>query len=467
MKNTIIFIICFCLVISSSVADAYERNTLNNNIEILTLNNFVKLVCKNDITFQEILIDNLKLAYLKDLNLVSRDLILSVNGKYNISLEDSDRNGISNTVSISKLFPYSGTGVSGSYETSPDYMGKRTSRFTAMVSQPIAQNAFGYINRLEDRIIDLEIEVIKYQIVEVYEDYLATLIALYYQWYSDYANLNTAVVSLEESTKLLNNINAKKKYNIAYQSDVDKIDLQVIEKQENVFTLSDTYRNTADLIYQAAGYKDIELIPEFTPYSSDIIDFEKEYSLFIKSGRTYKVFSILEQKGSLETKRNVNALLPSVNLLFGYIKERTSNPLTETEEAVYAGFSLEFPFWQEKNKAVYKISKIENKKISLSSENLKRKLETDLKNIYNHIKLEEELIQSADKRIMLGQRIVKSETNDYLLARISLSDLIKSINDLESHKYNKVFHTVKLHTLRIEWLRLLDKLVNKEETGTQ
>ncbi|MBN2041153.1 MAG: TolC family protein [Spirochaetes bacterium] len=445
-------------------AAAEETGSAGSNI--ITLQEFIRDVCRRDLTFQEILMDNLKLAYYKDLNLVSGDILLSVMSRYNFLLNDSDNNGHITSVSLSRLFPASGTEVSASFDSSPNSMRGRTSAFTGAVSQPIAQNAFGYINRLNERIQELDIELAKHQIVEAYEDYLASLIVLYYQWYSDYSNLKTADSALEESIRLLRNIKAKKRFNVAYQSDVDKIDLQVIEKQENLYTLREEYSNTFELICQAAHYKkEKELIPEFSSYYEKEPDFNSEFSAFKNAGRTFNMLSVIEQKGSIEVKRNANALLPSVNLLFGYSKEKATGLSADTEDSLYAGVSLDFPFRQQKNRAAYNISKIEEKKTALSSENTRQKLRTDLKNIYTQIQLEKKLILSADRKIQLGTRIVKSETKDYQLARIQLSELIKSINDLESYKNKKVYHTVKLHTLRIEWLRLLDKLVSMEDTG--
>lgn len=452
------------LNIESEKATAEEKESAGQ--KIVTLNKFVTDACKNDITFQEILIDNLKLAYLKDLNLVSGDIVLSLKNQYNVSLKDSDTNGYAGTVSLSKLFPDTGTEVSGSFDTRPDSLGNRASTFSAMISQPIAQNAFGYVNRLEERIQELDKDLAKHQIVEAYEDYFASLIVLYYQWYSDYYSLNSAASAFEESTKLLNNIKAKKRLNVAYQSDVDKINLQVIEKQENLYTLEGKYEKTLELICQAGGYKkELKYIPEFAAYLDREIQFDEEYLLFMNSGRTYKVLSIISEKGSAEVKKNANALLPSVNILFGYSNQRSGSSSINPEEKIYAGFSVDFSFWQQKNKAAYDISRIEENKTSLSSENLKQKLKMELKNIFSRIQLEKTLIQSAESKIMLGERIVKSGEKDYQLARIQLSELIQSINDLENYKNNKAYHTVMLQTLNIEWLRLLDKLVSKEDTG--
>ncbi|MCP4131756.1 MAG: TolC family protein [bacterium] len=471
MRKTVIILLTLVLLLYTGNPGRIfsEPPVVLKEQKILSLNQFITKTCEYDITFREILIDSMKLAYVKDLNLPSRDLVLSLSSQYNLALQENNTGGFKSAISLSALFPSTGTEISGTYSATPNYLlDRKTSSFTAMVSQPIAKNAFGYGNRLEEKITDLSIEVVRYQIVEAYEDYFASLIALYYQWYSDYANVINAEFSLAENKKLLRNIQARKKYSIAFQSDVDKINLQFIEKQENLYTMQNTYRKTEQIIYQAAGYKKTKrLIPRFDAYSEKDIDFNKGYGRFTAQSRTYTILSLLEKKGSLEVKRNAHNLLPSVSLLLGYSRNGTGYLLEESVDSVFAGATFEYSLMRQKEKALHKTSKIEHKKAVLSAENLKRKLERDLKNLYDQIELERKLVDISERKIKLGQRVVRSELKNYRQARASLSDVIVVFNKLESYKYEKVHHTAQLHTLRIEWLRLNDQLVSKNDMKIQ
>lgn len=458
MKKKIIIKMLFILAIA---ATGSAKVIPASGQDVLPLQEFIRKTCEYDITFRKILSDNLKLKYLKDQSLQSSDIILAVTGQYNIFLQEPGDSGMSGTASLSKLFPDTGTEASVSYTTRPamGMQSSRTSAFTAQVSQPIAQNAFGYLNRLAEDFIDIEIDVAEHQVVEAYEDYLASVIVLYYDWYTSYSNLKTAQASLEENKKILNNIKAKKRFNIANQSDVDKITLQIIEKQENVYSLENAYEKSLSLILQASGMNDRNIVPEFSSYSEKDIDFDGEYAGFFESGRTVKILDLLNEKGSVNVKAKAGALLPSLDIIFGYSRDGNEYLLSEPEDTLYLGFSFQLPFQRSKAKAAHEISKIEKDSTALNAENTKRKLETNLKSVYNQIRLEEKLIQSSDEKIGIGERILKSEAVNYQQARIGLSDLIKAINDLESLKYSKSYHLAKLNTLKIEWLRLTDKLV--------
>ena len=200
----------------------------------ITLEEFIKIACKNDTVFREILIDELNLKYRKALDIPSGDIVLSVEDKYNVFLS-SDEAESQDTVTLSKLFPYAGTNISTQYKSSVSSSTRAiASEFSALISQPIAENAFGKSIRLLDKITGIEIDVARYQIIEAYEDYLATLIQIYLDWYSAYKDLETAKNSYNENTKLLENIKERQANKIALPVDVNKISIQVMSKKENL-----------------------------------------------------------------------------------------------------------------------------------------------------------------------------------------------------------------------------------------
>ena len=200
VKYLILFLLFSFLGIGLTVFASDKVNKENNDY-VVSIEDFIQSATKNDEVFDEILIDNLKLAYRKDLNLPAKDLVLSVKAQNNFYLSQN-RDDQDVKVSLSKLFPYIGTEVSASYENKPSLSSTTSgSLLECVISQPIAENAFGKNTRLQDKIIGVEIDVATYQIVEAYEDYLASLIALYYNWYSSYENLKIGKASYKENLK--------------------------------------------------------------------------------------------------------------------------------------------------------------------------------------------------------------------------------------------------------------------------
>ncbi len=432
----------------------------------IAIEEFIKTACAKDTAFQQILVDELKLKYLKSIRLPAEDLVLEIENRYNFLLDPYEEVP-ENTVSLSRLFSHSGIKLTAEYTSSVSPTTRKvTSGLTFEVSQPIAENVFGRNTRLLDKITGIEIDVVRYQIVEAYEDYLASLIAIYYNWYSAYENLKTAQNSYNENLKLLENIKEREKSRIALPIDVNKITLQVMQKKENLLDRQNEYDDRLNEIKEAMRYYNDELAlepKESEVYTDSIIDFSKAYEQFRVSSRTAKVLRLLEEQSSFEVDKFADELLPSINLLFGYELDGTGHDIRSQKKSAYAGVSLDWPLPGQVEKANYEVSKIDLRKSKLSSETTHMRIYTDLKNLDNQMIKERELIKLADEKIKLAEDIVKDEKENYSLGRSTLNDLIDEVNKLEDNKFNKITHTILLRKLTVEWLRLSDNLVKENE----
>lgn len=461
--RTILILICFLLQPAGSLASTAETG---NNKKVLTLQAYVALACKNDTAFQEILIDELYLNYYKDLTLPAGDIVLSVAGQYDYIFHPDEDNGKSGVVSLSKLFPYTGTTVYAGYSSSSSFHDRyKSSSYNISISQPIAGNAFGRANRLLDKIRGVEIDLIKYQVAEAYEDYLAAVMSLYFRWYSAYENVKTGEHSYNFNKQLLKNIRQRKEFDIARKVDVNKIHLQVIEKEENLITLKNNYDQAYNLILQSIRRdKTVDHIPEFPLfYEKTNISFSDEYQKYQAVSRTYRMLSLLEKKGVLEVDRAADDLLPSANLIVGYIEEGEDYDLKNEEKRAYAGFTFDFPFPGQQENAQHETVKIDLEKTRLTSANKKIQMATDLENLYLQIEKQTHLVKIAQKKINVSEAIVEDELKNYSHGRIALNDLIEAVNTLEENRFTLISRKITLNNLMLEWLRLTDKLISRKE----
>lgn len=431
----------------------------------LSLEQFIRKASLADTRFEAILIDALKLQYKKALGLPAGDFVLSLKSEYNF-LFNPDQGGVANTVSLSKLFPSTGTEVTAGYESSLSATTRRvTSEFEVKVTQPIAENAFGRNTRLLDKIIGMETDIADFQIVEAYEDYLASLVQLYYNWYSAYENVKTAQNSYNENMKLLANIKERQRSKIALPLDVNKVSLQVTAKKEGLITLEDKYSEYLNLVKEAIrndGENDPQpRDPAF--YEDVVIDFERDYQIFSTQSRTSRVLTLLEDKSSLEVDKYADELLPSIDLIAGYSLDGAGDSIKSPDRVVFAGISLDWPLPGAVERARYETSKIDRKKTKLSSENIHFRLRTNLKNLNDQIIREKKLILIAEDKINYAQSIVDEERKNYSLGRVSLNDLIDEVNKLEENKFNRISRQVQLKRLIVEWLRLTDSLIKKNQ----
>ena len=431
--------------------------------EPLPLKTFVELVTRNDTVFEEILMDTLKIKYRRAIGLPVDDIILSVKATHNYYL-DQNRNDPELTMGLSRLFNDSGTKVSLSYDrassaTSTD----GDSSLGFLISQPIAENAFGRGTRLLDEIIGIENEVIRYQVIEAYEDYLASLTATYYNWYSAYENMKVGQASYNSYLKLMDNIHERQKQNIALPIDVNKMELLVIGKKENLIALTENYANISNLIKKAIRADETRNIVPINPSleKGHKPDFKNEYQSFAEGSRTYRMLALLEDKGVLNVKKTADDLLPSTNLLLGYKIEGSDWGIDNSDDKAYAGIEIEWPFGDKAGKAKNEIARIEHKKTVLANQNKYEDLKTNLTNLYLQIEREKTLIETADRKVALSESVLVDEAENYSFGKVSLNDYLDAVNRVDENRFNKISHTVQLNKLLVEWLRLTDRLVDE------
>lgn len=458
-STRLLLLITVWLAVLPAVTKAASKDSLPK----LTLKEFIQRATTNDVTFEAILIDQLPLQYRRDLLLPDRDVIMDVKYQHNFYL-NQDRNNPEAILSLTKLFPYNGTEVSLSYsKSSSATIITDTSTLQFLISQPIAKNAFGKGTRLLDEIIGIENDISRYQIVEAYEDYLASLTAAYYNWYSAYENLRVGQASYKSNQKLMANILERQRQKIALPIDVNKMRLLLVGKNENVIILREIYDTYSNLIFKAIRHKaSTPYIPTKPEQPASTVQFEQDYAQFTQNSRTYKALRLLEQQGTLEVKKAADDLLPSTNLLLGYKLDGQDWGIRNEEDSYFAGISLHWPIGQTTDRAKHRIVQIEHKKTVLSNQNKYEELRTNLKNLSLQIIREQELISISQKKIKLAEAILRDEAENYSFGKVTLNDYIDAVNRVDENRFSHTEHTVQLNKLLVEWLRLTDRLVDEK-----
>ncbi len=464
IRNKIVFIgLLFIGYAGGNLVAQEVPNELGN--KILSIQEFIQLATQNDTEFEEILIDELPLQYQKSLNLPAGDIVLSVKGQYDF-IVDQNRDEPEATVSLSKLFPFTGTDIAAEYKNKPSLTSTDSSSdFIFTISQPIAENAFGKATRLRDKIIGVEIDVVKHQIVEAYEDYLATAITAYYTWYEAYENLQIGESSYMENLKLMDNVKGRQKSSIALPIDVNKINLQVLAKKEKLIELREKYQNALNFVEKAVRYQGREpLIPQLpTMYAVVDIVFEQDYAAFKGDSRTYQMLNLLEEKTELDVNKNADDLLPSIDLLIGYKVDGDDFDIKNEDSLIFTGLSMDWPIGDQVERAEYETAKIARDKRKHITTNTHYRLYTDIKNLAQQVDREKQLVDIAKEKITLAQSVLTDETENYSFAKVTINDYIDAVNVYDIHRFNKIFHDVQYKKLMIEWLRITDQLISRKE----
>ncbi|MCK5014374.1 MAG: TolC family protein [Candidatus Omnitrophica bacterium] len=470
MKQKVAFIILMVLGITLlsakwMIAQEGQVTEKRNEGRSISLKEFIDLAVTNDTEFERILIDELAFQYKKDLVLPAGDLVLEVKARYDLFL-NPDKEEPEAAFSLSRLFPYAGTELTAEYTSTPSATSTiNSSEFAFTVSQPIAENAFGKATRLKDKIVGVEIDVARHQIIEAYEDYLAAIITGYYDWHEAYENLRIGESSYAENLKLMDNIKERQKSSIALDIDVNKINLQVLAKKETLIGLQEKYENALNFIKEATRYSADEVIVPQEPdiYEDSDISFESDYKKFKKESRTHQILKLLEDKSSLEVDENADDLLPSINLLIGYNVDGDDHEIRDEETMAYAAISMEWPFPDQIERAEYETAKIALDKQKLTTTSTRYRLYTDIKDLFQSIDREEQLGVIAREKISLAQAVLEDETENYSFGKITINDYIQAVNVLDSNRFNQVLHDAQYRKFTIEWLRITDRLVSKKD----
>ena len=177
--------------------------------QTLPLQQFISKAAQNDTGFEAILLDRMPLGYRRDSLLPERDLMLEI--KQQMVFFEGGRRDAATSIALSQLFASTGTRVSAAYDKAAAATDEDRTSLSVYISQPLAQNAFGKAIQLQDNLIGIENQISRYQIVEAYEDYLAALTSVWYDWYSAYENLKVTDATIQSKQQLLNNILERKR----------------------------------------------------------------------------------------------------------------------------------------------------------------------------------------------------------------------------------------------------------------
>ncbi len=459
MRKKILFVIIYSCLLSSMV-------TAQDAPQPLALQEFVTLTCKKDVNFEIILLDELIYQYQAKLGLTAADLLIAVKGQYNLSWHEDEESGPEGSLGLSKLFPGTGTELGVTYGLATgNVLNEPYSRFTAMVAQPIAENAFGHANRLAEKISGLEIELAQHQMVEAYQDYLAQSMKTYYSWYAAQMRVTTSETTFRENRKLLENVRARKRNRIADQSDVNKIHVQVLSKESTLISLKKTLLDLTLVIRQAIGVTTPDALQPMEPETYHPLKkaFAYEYAGFVQNSRTQHILKLLERKNGVEVAQYADQLLPSIEILLGYTAEGSDEAFAGRKNAMYAGLAVEIPFLNDTKQWRYALAKTKHKKTKLANMNTHKQLRTDLETLYTDILSTQKQLAIAKQKVSLSEAVLKSETKYYMQSRAELNDLILAGNDLEENRYQQIYLTMQYNILMIEWLRLTDQLIRKED----
>ncbi len=436
----------------------FAENEGLTNPRTISLENFISLATQKNPEFELILIEQLKLKYNRYLKMPGEELLVNIKTDYSFKSEENVTN-----VGLTKLFSEAGLTANAAYE----YRSENRDGFIFQIEQSLLKNAFGRANRLKLEDIEVGNKMMTYEIIEAYENYIATLIHIYYDFCNTYSELELAKSLCDDSVKLNQNMKDKKGFSAVKQVDLNKSFLEIVNKKEKIKNLEIEFTKINNLIIQAirGGEKDV-YSPDLNSESLDIdlgkinIDFLKEYQNFKNSSRTYFIYDLMKRKNILYLEIGQDDLMDILNLRLGY-KDYYEESYFAKE--FFVGATFEKGFFDKKTAALEEVLNINYKKTNISIENQKYNIQVLLKNLYENIMLQKELIKYTDEKRAYMEQIAKDDTEAYATGKGSYNDMIKSVNMLEGCKYEKIARVLAIKKMMIDWKNITDQLVKNNE----
>ena len=427
----------------------------------LALEDYLEKAKVHDPQMQSIIADRLKMKYLTDLNLPSRQILLSVQNEYGFTRDEEPSSVLSATISKPLLETGTVISVGKTMTERPD----RTEDVTQMrVEQSLYRNAFG--GQIRKRMDNLEIQksMIELQVIEAYEDYTAESINRYLDLTLAYLNYQTSQRLKKESSLLLNNVQKKFKQNIASTTDLKRAKLQTAQRAENELQSRANMEALSSGIQRVLGenktgvlYPDTILNMEERLTNIDI-DIER----FLLKSRSRLIYDKQEAVAAGNLKIIKDNLRPEANLLVGFNIDNSTRFSTaiNREEAVI-GVNIDIPFDHSVVEAQIKEANYLLLKSKLDKKSFQDAIRESLMVIRNRILRQKELLKISKEKRDLAVEIVKEQTKRYQVGRITLESLIEDRNTEAQFEFAYLSELTNLNKLIVQWLALTDQLVEK------
>lgn len=442
----------------------------SQEVEEISLTTFLQQSLNRDPYFRAILMDQYSLWYAKVRGLSSGDIHAEVTGQYKVYLDDGKGDTPSQLeggLALSKLFPMSGTSITGSVNRSGSMIQGNSviqDSWSLEMAQDIARNAFGKGTRLLENRIELQSELARYQIVESYEEYLASIIDLYQNWYAAAENVKTAKELLQYNRNILGIIARKRQYGVAHPEEVLQMQNQVIDAEMNLLLLTheeERYRIAVrEMLHVDESWHHQPVLASEAP---EVPDTEEVAMAMLAQSRSHAMRQLMEREGVTTLQIAEDNLMPTAKLFGGYSRIDSEYYVSSPRHSVYGGVTAELDFGNTQARAEKKVAEIELERQKLENQHSLMSLRRDARILYRQIAMEKKRLALLEKKITYAQSVLAAQRRNYLIGKATLTQLIDAMNDLSRARYELQYHRVTERRLIYEWKRITDTLVRRED----
>ena len=432
---------------------------LNVHAKTLTLEQYLTLIKANDSEFKVLKLEAEKANYFIDENLPSRAVLLSIENENGFSNDDSKTNKISTT--LSKKVLETGT-IFSTTHTLNDKSESKENITKFRFEQSLLKNFMGKKSRLQKLSLEKKKNILELETQERIENYLRDKIKLYLDFVHATYDLRLAKQLHRDAKKLHQFVLDKLNKNVANRTDLKRISLQIILREEEILKKEANFDSLKKKIMAISGFDGADIEPEY-----DLL-LNKKYPFhvndFIPSRyRHYAIAAQSKRAHFFEREFAKRAQYPGLSLLAGYDIDNSKGLLSDTNNrAAVIGLKFSISLGDSKVDAQSNIANLN----FLKSESMYRKKEQALRVLYNDFK---QRLKKIEKKLKLGRSkieliadILKEDNRRYRVGKIDLDKIIENNNDYAQYQFQHSQNRIEFNKIYADWLSFNDELVKFE-----
>lgn len=469
MKLKNLFLLTLC---TTHFLFLFSQNNKNIEASTLTLPKFLELAAKNK-EFQILALQKLEIENYELRKLPSLDIKLAAGGSASFDSSSSTKEVVptySGYINGGKTIYTTGTEVELGVTSKNMKVGSKGDHTLSFaLSQPLLNNRFGKMNRIRKELIQRESEILYFQIAEEWENYYGSLIAIYLNWLTTQETLSLSEKALTDNMKLLENTKARKNLGVANNNDLDRMKLQISDKQESVLNAKANYAKT---MMNLLNILEIESNVSFVPTWEGVENF---FTLGNKTNnRTLRIAKLLEQNKKGLSDLASEALLPYLSVsyslkapLFKNETERSSgSALSATSSAAALNntfeIQLSFPLLSTKERAENRYAELEWRKAGKEFSRAKIEYVSKIKNSDIDLENIREKLNLGLEKEKTAKRLYETFETEYKRGETTMTDLISVVNTLENIRYRNSLLKIESMVALLNRMQLTDSLIYVE-----
>ncbi|MFH1782745.1 MAG: TolC family protein, partial [Candidatus Omnitrophota bacterium] len=303
------------------------------------------------------------------------------------------------------------------------------------LTQPIAKNFFGLIDRGEIEILKYEIQNTGLDSYIKIEDYMVDSEKAYWDLVLAYEKVNIRKEMLERATTLFDQYKKNLEIGLAESGDVLGVEANMHIRESELLIAENDLKSAEELLKVKLNIKnDVTLIPTNTLEAEDIPDdFTENLKIAFNNRRDY-----LRDKNSIEAKKinltmKKNSLFPEIDLkatlaqngIDSKYNQAIQDVIEDSNPKYYVGLTFSFPLENNEAKSERKKADLEKTKAIITLQKTERDIISDVdekfrsKNIkkQHHSNMEKVLALQEGKLLQEEKKFKHGRSNSDLLIR--------------------------------------------------